>query len=114
MEPHGVAMVVVWCCLVCSGHCVAVHKQDTEHGYCEGQVDGCQLVGGLFGHWAHGWQVAFPGLYGIDMGVAYNKPTEHKSRIPICPVAKEMAILDALKAFRMLAEDTEYKEADVV
>ncbi|MFR7973709.1 MAG: recombinase family protein [Lacrimispora saccharolytica] len=52
--------------------------------------------------------------YGIDMGVAYNKPTEHKSRIPICPVAKEMAILDALKAFRMLAEDTEYKEADVV
>ena len=52
--------------------------------------------------------------YGIDMGVAYNKPTEHKSRMPICPVAKEMAILDALKAFRMLAEDTEYKEADVV
>ena len=44
-------------------------------------------------------------------GVAYNKPTEHKSRIPICPVAKELAILDALKAFRMLAEDTEYKEA---
>ena len=50
--------------------------------------------------------------YGIDVGEAYNKPAEQKNRVPICPVAKELAIMDALKAFRMLTEDTEYKEAD--
>lgn len=52
--------------------------------------------------------------YGIDVGEAYNKPVEHKSRVPICPVPKELAILDALKVFRMLTEDTEYKEADAI
>ena len=52
--------------------------------------------------------------YGIDVGEAYNKPAEHKNRVPICPVTKELAIMDALKAFRMLTEDTEYKEADTV
>lgn len=50
--------------------------------------------------------------YGIDVGEAYNKPAEQKNRVPICPVAKELAIMDALKVFRMLTEDTEYKEAD--
>lgn len=48
------------------------------------------------------------------VGEAYNKPAEHKNRVPICPVPKELAILDALKAFRMLTEDTEYKEADAI
>lgn len=49
--------------------------------------------------------------YGIDIGKAYNKPEENKNRVPTCPKEKELAIMDALKAFRMLAEDTEYMEA---
>jgi hypothetical protein len=49
--------------------------------------------------------------YGIDIGKAYNKPEKNKNRVPTCPKEKELAIMDALKAFRMLAEDTEYMEA---
>ena len=49
--------------------------------------------------------------YGIDMGIAYNKPEQNKNHVPTCPMNKELAIMDALKAFRMLAENTEYKEA---
>ncbi len=49
--------------------------------------------------------------YGINIGIAYNKPEKNKNRVPICPKGKELAIMDALKAFRMLTEDTEYTEA---
>lgn len=49
--------------------------------------------------------------YGIDIGKAYNKPEKNKNRVPVCPKDKELAIMDALKAFRMLTEDTEYMEA---
>lgn len=48
--------------------------------------------------------------YGLDMGKAYNKPAKNKNRVPICPMEKELAILDALKHFRMLDEDVEYRE----
>ena len=51
--------------------------------------------------------------YGIELGKAYNKPEKNKNRVPICPKEKELAILDALKAFRMLTEDTEYMEATI-
>ena len=51
--------------------------------------------------------------YGIDVGEAYNKPVKNKNHVPKCPVEKELAIMDALKAFRMLTEDTEYREAAV-
>ncbi len=51
--------------------------------------------------------------YGIDIGIAYNKPEKNKNRVPVCPKEKELAIMDALKAFRMLAEDTEYMEVAV-
>jgi len=51
--------------------------------------------------------------YGIDVGIAYNKPEQNKNHVPVCPVEKELAIIDALKAFRMLTEDTEYMEAEV-
>jgi len=51
--------------------------------------------------------------YGIDVGIAYNKPEQNKNHVPVCPVEKERAIMDALKAFRMLTEDTEYMEAAV-
>lgn len=48
--------------------------------------------------------------YGIDIGIAYNKPEKNKNRVSICPKEKELAIMDALKAFRMLTEDIEYME----
>ncbi len=51
--------------------------------------------------------------YGIDVGIAYNKPEQNKNHVPVCTVEKELAIMDALKAFRMLTEDTEYMEAAV-
>ena len=51
--------------------------------------------------------------YGIDVGIAYNKPEQNKNHVPVCPVEKELAIMDALKAFRMRTEDTEYMEAAV-
>lgn len=51
--------------------------------------------------------------YGIDIGKAYNKPEKNKNRVPLCPKDKELAIMDALKVFRMLAEDTEYMEVAV-
>lgn len=51
--------------------------------------------------------------YGIDVGMAYNKPAENKNHVPKCPTEKELAIMDALKAFRMLAEDIEYMEETV-
>ncbi len=51
--------------------------------------------------------------YGIDIGIAYNKPDKNKNHVPICPKEKELAIMDALKAFRMLTEDTEYMEASL-
>lgn len=45
--------------------------------------------------------------YGLDMRENYNKSTHPKRRIPICPVEKEAAILDALKHFKMLDPDVE-------
>lgn len=49
--------------------------------------------------------------YGIDVGEAYNKPADLSKHVPVCPKTKELAIMDALKAFRMLDEKIEYKEA---
>lgn len=46
--------------------------------------------------------------YGLDVGKAYNKPGQNKSRVPKCPKDKEQAILEALKHYRMLPESTEY------
>lgn len=48
--------------------------------------------------------------YGIDIGEAYNKPAEPKSRVPKCTPEKEKMILEAFKHFDLLDEETEYKE----
>lgn len=48
--------------------------------------------------------------YGIEVGAAYNKPEKNKNHIPRCPKEKELAILDALKAYRMIPGSTEYYE----
>ena len=45
------------------------------------------------------------------MREAYNKPANPQNRVPGCPKEKELAIIDALKTFRMLKEDTVYREA---
>ena len=50
--------------------------------------------------------------YGIEMGENYNKPEDPKVRVPKCPKEKELAILDALKNFRMVPETAEYEEAE--
>ena len=50
--------------------------------------------------------------YGIEMGENYNKPEDPKARVPKCPKEKELAILDALKHFRMVPETAEYEEAE--
>ena len=50
--------------------------------------------------------------YGIEMGENYNKPEDPKVRVPKCPKEKELAILDALKNFRMVTETAEYEEAE--
>ena len=50
--------------------------------------------------------------YGIEMGENYNKPEDPKARVPKCPKEKELAILDALKNFRMVPETAEYEEAE--
>ena len=50
--------------------------------------------------------------YGIDMGVNYNKPADPNKRVPKCPKEKELAILKALKSFRMLPRDTEFFEQE--
>ena len=52
--------------------------------------------------------------YGLDVGKAYNKPAKNKNHVPVCPVEKEVLILDALKHFRMLDEDMEYKKESAV
>lgn len=48
--------------------------------------------------------------YGIDVGEAFNKTSDSNKHVPKCPKEKEIAIIDALKAYRMLADDVEYKE----
>ncbi len=48
--------------------------------------------------------------YGIEVGEAFNKPADPAKHVPKCPKQKELAIMDALKAFRMISEDTEYRE----
>lgn len=48
--------------------------------------------------------------YGIEVGAAYNKPEKNKNHIPRCPKEKELAILGALKAYRMIPGSTEYFE----
>ncbi len=48
--------------------------------------------------------------YGIDVGEAFNKPADPSKHIPKCPKEKELAIIEALKAYRMLEADTEYRE----
>lgn len=50
--------------------------------------------------------------YGIEMGENYNKPEDPKARVPKCSKEKELAILDALKNFRMVPETAEYEEAE--
>ena len=50
--------------------------------------------------------------YGLDMGKAYNKPEEPKSRVPRCTPEKEKMILEALKHFDLLDESTEYMEEE--
>lgn len=50
--------------------------------------------------------------YGVEMGENYNKPGDPKARVPKCPKEKELAILDALKHFRMVPETAEYEEAE--
>ena len=52
--------------------------------------------------------------YGLDVGKAYNKPAKNKNHVPVCPVEKEVVILDALKHFRMLDEDVEYRKESAV
>mgnify|MGYP000382203287 FL=1 len=51
--------------------------------------------------------------YGLDVGKAYNKPAKNKNHVPVCPVEKELAIMDALKHFRMLNADVEYRKENV-
>ena len=48
--------------------------------------------------------------YGIDVGEAFNKPADPKKHVPKCPKEKELAIIDALKAFRMLEDTVAYRE----
>lgn len=50
--------------------------------------------------------------YGIEMRENYNKPEDPKARVPKCPKEKELAILDALKHFRMVPGTAEYEEAE--
>lgn len=52
--------------------------------------------------------------YGLDVGKAYNKPAKNKNHVPVCLVEKEVLILDALKHFRMLDEDVEYRKESAV
>ena len=52
--------------------------------------------------------------YGLDVGKAYNKPAKNKNHVPVCPVEKEVVILDALKHFRMLDENVEYRKESAV
>ena len=39
---------------------------------------------------------------GLEVGESYNKPKSEDSRVPICPLEKEKAIVDALKFFKMI------------
>ena len=48
--------------------------------------------------------------HGMDVGEAFNKPADPKKHVPKCPKEKELAIIDALKAFRMLEDTVEYRE----
>ena len=48
--------------------------------------------------------------YGIEMGKAYNKPDNPKSRIPKCTPEKEKMILEALRYYDLLPEDVKYME----
>ena len=51
-------------------------------------------------------------LYIAQIKQNYNKPEDPKARVPKCPKEKELAILDALKNFRMVPETAEYEEAE--
>ncbi|MDD3169489.1 MAG: recombinase family protein [Eubacteriales bacterium] len=48
--------------------------------------------------------------YGIDVGEAYNKPSDSAKRVPKCTREKEQAIVKALIHFRMLDADTKIME----
>lgn len=48
--------------------------------------------------------------YGIDVGEAYNKPSDPSNRVPKCTKEKEQAIMKALIHFRMLDADTKMIE----
>lgn len=48
--------------------------------------------------------------YGLDLGTNYNVSKNPDARVPKCPKAKEEAILDALKHYRMLDAEVERKE----
>lgn len=51
--------------------------------------------------------------YGLEIGEAYNKPEQPKSRAPICPKSKELLIMEALKFFDLMDQDTAYREEPV-
>lgn len=51
--------------------------------------------------------------YGLEIREAYNKPEQQKSRTPICPKSKELLIMEALKFFDLMDQDTEYREESV-
>lgn len=48
--------------------------------------------------------------YGLEIGKAYNKPENNKNHVPVCPKEKEIEIMNALKAYKMLDEHIEYVE----
>jgi len=48
--------------------------------------------------------------YGLDMGIAYNKPEQTKNKVPKCTPEKEKMILEALKHFNFVEESTKYRE----
>lgn len=50
--------------------------------------------------------------YGIDMRLHYNLAADPNKHVPQCPVEKEKMILEALKHFDMVPEDTEYREGE--
>lgn len=48
--------------------------------------------------------------YGIDVRDSYNKPKKPDGIVPVCPAEKEKMILEALKSFGLVEQNTVYKE----
>ena len=51
--------------------------------------------------------------YGLEIGKAYNKPEKNKNRVPVCPMEKELLIMEALKYFDLMESNVEYREEAV-